>query len=120
MVIDSREYTLRNGQKIIVRRPLQEDTKELMQHRIATSIETYFMARYPEEFQYFEEKQRATITQVNEDKDDFEILALMDGKIIGHAGIRRMENHLKARHRGMFGISIREMACDDGLGSLMP
>ncbi len=119
MIIDSREYTLRNGQKIILRSPLQEDTKELMQHRLATSTETYFMSRYPEEFQDFEEKQRATITQVSEDKDDFEILALMDGKIIGHAGIRRIDNHLKCRHRGMFGISIRQEFCDCGLGSLM-
>lgn len=119
MIIDSREYTLKNGQKVILRSPIPEDTKELMQHRIATSQETYFMSRYPEEFQDFEEKQRATITQVNEDKDDFEILALLDEKIIGHAGIRRIDNHLKTRHRGMFGISIRREFCDCGVGSLM-
>lgn len=119
MIIDSREYTLKNGQKINLRSPLPEDTKELVQHRIATSLETYFMSRYPEEFQDFEESQRRTIMQICELDDDFELIALIGGKVVGHAGIRRIENHLKTRHRGMFGISIQQEFAGLGLGSLM-
>lgn len=37
MIVDSREYILKNGQKITLRSPQESDAEQLVQHRYLTS-----------------------------------------------------------------------------------
>lgn len=119
MIITEKEITLKNGQKIILRSPMESEAKALSGHRYQTSKETYFMSRYPEEMEFQEETLKQRLAATIADEKDFHITAFADGKIVGDAGVLKIRDHIKFRHRGYFGISILEAYCDLGLGSIM-
>ena len=119
MTITEKEITLKNGQKIILRSPMESEAKAVSDHRYETSKETYFMSCYPEESKFREAEMKERMTAINEDEKAFNITAYADGKIVGDAVVSKIKNHIKFRHRGYFGISIRDAYCDLGLGSIM-
>lgn len=119
MIIKEKEYTLNNGQKVMLRSPDASDAEAVIRHITITSGETYFMARYPEEIVTAVEEEKEFLRNINEDEDNFMIAAFLDGQLVGHAGVQKIQNLIKLRHRGGFGISIRENVCGLGLGTIM-
>lgn len=119
MFIKEREFTLKNGQKVILRSPFESEAKALNDHKYLTSGETNFLARYPEEVVTKEEITRKLISIVNKDDMDFFLSAFVDGKLVADSGTMKLRNNLKYRHRGYFGVSIQQAYCDLGLGSIL-
>ncbi|MBO5336832.1 MAG: GNAT family N-acetyltransferase [Lachnospiraceae bacterium] len=119
MFIKEKEFTLKNGQKVILRSPFESEAKVLNDHKYLTSGETNFLARYPEEVVTKEEITRKLISIVNKDDRDFFLSAFVDGKLIADSGTMKLRNNLKYRHRGYFGVSILQAYCDLGLGSII-
>ncbi len=119
MRIKEKEVTLKNGRKVILRSPDTADAEAVIQHFSITSGETYFMARYPEEIVITVEEEKEFLRKLNEDEDNFMIAAFLDGQLVGNAGVLKIQDFIKLRHRGGFGISIREHVCGLGLGTLM-
>ena len=119
MIIAEKEVFLKNGQKVILRSPIEDEAQALNEHKYKTSEETYFMARYPEEVVSREDITRKMISIVNKDQKDFFISAYMDGKLIADSGTMKIRDNMKYRHRGYFGVSIQKAYCDLGLGSII-
>ena len=110
MRIKEKEVTLKNGRKVILRSPDTADAEAVIQHFSITSGETYFMARYPEEIVITVEEEKEFLRKLNEDEDNFMIAAFLDGQLVGNAGVLKIQDFIKLRHRGGFGISIRDWA----------
>ncbi len=119
MIIQEKEVILKNGQKAILRSPMEHETKALHEHRYKTSEETFFLSRYPEEIVYKEDLMKRMVVTVNEDARDFFISGFVDGKLVADSSTMKIRNHIKYLHRGCFGISIQEDYCDLGLGSII-
>lgn len=119
MYIKAKEVYLKNGQKIILRSLDMFDAEQLLEHMRQTSAETEFMSRYPEEITVSVEAQSRFLQMVENDVDNFMLAAYMDGRMVGNAGVTRVRENLKYRHRANFGISLREDVCGLGLGTLM-
>lgn len=119
MLIKEKEITLKNGQKIILKSATAADAEGICEHRYQTSGETHFMARYPEEGRLNLEKAREGIKGLEEDEQSFLVTAYLDGKIIGDAGVTKLRELMKYRHRAYFGMSILAEYCELGLGSAM-
>ena len=119
MIIQEKEITLKNGQNVILRSPGAEDAEAVIRHIQITSGETHFMARYPEEFTMTVEEEQAFLKKLAEDKDDFMISAFIDNRLVANAGVQKIQNLIKFRHRAGFGISIREEVCNLGLGTII-
>ena len=119
MYIRAREVHLKNGQSIILRSPDMFDAEQMLEHMKLTSGETEFMSRYPEEITVSVEAQSRFLQMIENDADNFMLAAYLDGRMVGNAGVTRVRENLKYRHRANFGISLREEVCGLGLGTLM-
>ncbi|MBQ4537510.1 MAG: GNAT family N-acetyltransferase [Lachnospiraceae bacterium] len=119
MYIKPREVTLKNGQKIILRSPDMYDAEQLLEHMRKTSKETEFMSRYPEEITVSVETESRFLQMIEMDADNFMLAAYMGDRLVGNAGVTRVRDNIKYRHRATFGISLQEEVCGVGLGNIM-
>ena len=119
MLIKEKEIILKNGQKIILKSATAVDAEGICEHRYRTSGETHFMARYLEEGRLNTEKMREGLKSIEVDAQTFLVTAYLDGKIIGDAGVTKLRELMKYRHRAYFGMSILADYCELGLGSAM-
>lgn len=119
MYIEPMEVFLKNGRKIILRSPDMFDAEQLLEHMRKTSAETEFMSRYPEEITVSVEAQSRFLQMIENDSDNFMLAAYLDTRMVGNAGVTRVRDNVKYRHRANFGISLQEEVCGLGLGTLM-
>ena len=119
MLIKEKEIILKNGQKIILKSATAEDVEGICEHRYKTAGETHFMARYQEEGRLNLETLKEGLKSLEEDSQGFLVTAYLDGKIIGDAGVTKLKDWMKCRHRSYFGMSILAEYCELGLGSAM-
>lgn len=119
MYIKSREVFLKNGQQVILRSPDIFDAEQLLEHMRITSAETEFMSRYPEEITVSVEAEARFLQMIENDVENFMLAAYLDGRMVGNAGVTRVRDNAKYRHRANFGISLRAEVCGLGLGTLM-
>lgn len=119
MKIPKTWVTLKNGRQVLLRSPLPADAAAQLALRRATSEETYFMARYPEEIICDLDVTARQLGAVWDDPQEFGISAFDGETMVADARVYRLGNHIKYHHRAGFGISIRQEWCDLGLGSLM-
>ena len=83
-----------------------------------TSGETYFMARYPEECQATVEQETGFIEALTGHPQNFMIVAMLSGELVGGCSVMAVSGHIKTRHRGSLGISVEQKAWG-GLGTAM-
>ena len=119
MYIKPKSVKLKNGQTIILRSPDMFDAEQLLKHMRLTSAETEFMSRYPEEINISVDSQSRFLQMIENDADNFMLAAYIDGRMVGNAGVTRVRDNLKYRHRANFGISLQEEVCGMGLGTVM-
>ena len=110
-ISDKRKFVLRSAE--------EADAQELIDYMAATSGETYFMLRYPEEVCNDIEMEKKIIRDTLE--SDFSVfLTIFDGDtVIGNCGIVPYRQYIKTKHRCGLGIAIRKEYWGLGLGSLL-
>lgn len=119
MVIREKQVVLRDGSIVLLRSAVETDAEEICHHKMVTSGETYYMARYPEECVSDLEKTRLRLKNVETDEQEFMVTAFSKERIVGDAGITRIRTHKKYLHRAGFGISIQKEFWGLGLGRIM-
>lgn len=119
MRINETPVTLRDGRKAVLRTVRPEEAQSVLDVMRITSGETHFMARYPDEPVASLEKEIAYLTAQEEKPGAFELCALIDGELVGLAGINPISTRRKMCHRASFGTSILKEYCNCGLGTLM-
>ena len=97
---------LKDGRECCIRNGTREDGKAALENFIRTHEETDFLLTYPEEITFTPETEGRFLQKKAENPGEAELLAEMDGEIIGLAGISAIGTALKVRHRAQFGISI--------------
>lgn len=81
------EYPLRNGEKVIVRRPTTEDAEAIIRIMTTADLETKFLARNQGEFRTTVEKEREIIANILNDNDIEWFVAEYNGTIIGQCSV---------------------------------
>ena len=112
----SKPVRLKDGRTCIIRNGTQQDAQGVWDNFVLTHGETEFLTTYPEEVAYTPEQEEAYLKQKEESGRDAELLAEVDGKIVGTAGIRSINAAEKTRHRASFGISIAKAWWGLGIG----
>ena len=118
MKIESRIFTLPNGEVLTVRSLCADDAEALSAFRLATYRETHFMARYPEECASLEAVQKG-LAGSESSALNFEVGAFAGEKLVGEFGVAQVRPHIKYRHRAVMGISVRKEYWGCGLGSYL-
>lgn len=119
MIYKEKAITLKNGSKAVFRSPTSDDAESFIEFQQKTSAETHFMARYPEEVSNNIELQKEKLANILKSETRVEITAFINGEIAGSCGFDCVKNHIKLRHRAVFGISVKEKFWNVGLGSVL-
>lgn len=110
------ELTLKDGRRCVLRNAAQQDGEAVLRVFMATHAETDYLLSYPDEITFTADGEGAYLQEKTDSPDEIEILAEVDGKAVGLAGIVRLDNHVKTRHRATFGVSILQEYWGLGIG----
>ena len=105
---DGRTCTLRNG--------TAEDGQALLAIFNLTHAQTDYLLTYPEESTHTAQEEAEFLKQKTESTDEIELLAEVDGAVVGSAGIGCVGRREKTRHRARFGISVDKAYWGLGIG----
>ena len=108
---DGRTCTLRNG--------TAEDGQALLDIFNLTHAQTDYLLTYPEESTHTAQEEAEFLKQKTESTDEIELLAEVDGAVVGSAGIGCVGRREKTRHRARFGISVDKAYWGLGIGRAM-
>ena len=108
---DGRECTLRNG--------MESDGEAALANFIQTHEQTDYLLTYPDENTMTAELEGQFLKAKAESVNEVEILAEIDGVIVGMAGIDAVGDKNKIRHRAEFGISIDQDYWNLGIGTAL-
>ena len=83
---------------------------------LLTHAQTDYLLGYPDETIMTAEQEAAFLKEMTESADEIELLAEVDGIVVGSAGIVRVGRHEKVRHRAEFGVTVARACWGLGIG----
>ena len=108
--------TLKNGRACTLRNGSEADGQALLELFLLTHEQTDYLLSYPDEVTFTAEQETQFLREKAESENEVEILAELDGKLIGSAGVWRVGTAEKVRHRAGFGISVDKAYWGLGVG----
>ena len=108
--------TLKDGRACILRNGTASDGQELLDVFNLTHEQTDFLLTYPEEHRFTVHQEADFLQEKTDSADEIELLAQLDGKVVGSAGISCVGRKEKIRHRAEFGISVDQAYWGLGIG----
>lgn len=105
---DGRECTLRNG--------TAKDGQAALECFRLTHEQTDWLLSYPDEATKTVEQEAEFLQKMAESDHAVELLAELDGTIVGMAGFDRLGEREKVRHRAEFGIGVEKAYWGLGIG----
>ena len=107
---------LKDGRECILRHGTAEDARQVLDCFLRTHGQTDFLTSRPEEVTFTAEQEAVFLKNKAAAPDEAYILALVDGKLAGTAGIDRVGVYEKTKHRAVFGISVDRDLWSLGIG----
>lgn len=115
-MIYNKTVILKNGEECILRNGDANDGAEVLYVFNKTHEETDFLLSYPDESSFTAEDESAFLKEKTESENSIEMVAVVDGKIVGTAGIEPKGDCFKVKHRADFGIAVLKSFCGKGIG----
>ena len=115
----NKKITLKNGEICTLRNGTERDGEQVLEVFNLTHAETDFMLTYPDENSFTAAQESDFLKEKTESKNEIEIVAEINGKIVGTAGIDAVGGKFKISHRADFGIAILKEYCGLGIGSAL-
>ena len=115
----NQKVILKNGKEALLRNGDKEDGAEVFEVFNLTHGETDYLLSYPDENSYDPEQEAKFLSDATNSSNEIEIIALVDGKIAGTAGIEAVGKKYKLQHRAELGISILKEYWGLGLGKAL-
>ncbi len=112
----SKIITLKDGRECCLRNCTEADGKAVLDFFLLTHEQTDFLLSYPDENSITGEQEAQYLKAKTESSDGIEILAEINGKIVGTAGIACIGAKEKTRHRAGFGVSVDRSYWGLGIG----
>ena len=110
------EYKLKNGNSVLIRKPILDDAQAIINIITVADSETKFLARNPKEFNITEEQEKEFIRNILEDVDQDWFVAEYDGKIVGQCSVGLIRRTERCRHRAEVTFVILKKYCGLGIG----
>ena len=107
---------LKNGKTCVIRSAAPADAAEVCAVFNLTHAQTDHLLTYPDESPLTPETERDFLAQKADSPDETELCAVIDGRVVGTAGIEKVGSQEKLRHRAEFGIGIDKDYWGLGIG----
>lgn len=115
----SHKFVLRNGQEVLIRNGDASDGRAVFETFNLTHLETDYLLSYPDENSYDPEQEAQFLEEKTNSTDEIEVIAVIDGKVVGTAGIEAVGKKDKVKHRAEFGIGVLKEYWGLGIGSAL-
>ena len=115
----SQKITLKNGKEVLLRNGTAADGAAVLENFNLTHAETDFLLSHPGEKGFTTEQEANFLDEKEKSANEVEIVAFVDGKVTGTAGIDAVGSRYKVKHRAEFGISIAKEYWGLGLGKAL-
>lgn len=107
---------IKDGRECVIRTATGDDAKAVYDNFNLTHAQTDFLLSYSDENSYDVNQEREFLVNKKNSADEIEICAVVDGRIVGTAGIESIGKKDKVKHRADFGISIEKDYWKLGIG----
>lgn len=112
----NQQITLKNGKTALLRNGTAADGGAAFEVFNQTHAETDYLLSYPDENSLDAAQEAAFLEEKSQSASEIEIIAIVDGRLIGTAGIEAIGSKYKLRHRAEFGISVLKEYWGLGVG----
>lgn len=113
------QITLKNGKTAILRSAVEADGKAVLENFISTHEETDYLLPYADEISIGVKDEEEFLKRKSESENEIQIIAVVDGVVVGNAGITSLGTRHKVHHRAEFGISILKEFWGLGIGKAL-
>ena len=110
---------LKNGKEALIRNGDESDGPAVYEVFNLTHAETDYLLSYPDENSFDPEQEAQFLKEKTESPNEAELIAIVDGKVAGTAGIEAVGKKYKVKHRAEFGISVLKAYWGLGLGKAL-
>ena len=107
---------LKNGQTALLRNGVKSDGAAVLEVFNLAHEETDYLLSYPDENSFNAEQEGEFLERKAISPNEIEIVAIVNDKIVGTAGIDAIGSQYKVRHRTEFGINILKAYWGVGIG----
>ena len=114
-----RKITLKNGKEACLRNAGASDGQAVYDIFNLCHAETDYLLSYPDENRFDPEQESRYLEDKTNSPNEIEIMAIVDDKVVGTAGIEAVGTKHKVRHRAAFGISVLKEYWGIGLGKAL-
>ena len=98
--------TLKDGRACVIRQGTADDAEGALRNFVLNHAQTDFLTTYPDEIPFTVAQEEKYLQEKADSPDEAELVAEVDGVIVGQAGIARVGRADKVKHRATFGISV--------------
>lgn len=110
---------LKGGAELLVRNAVASDARALRETMRRTHSETDYLLSYPDEQNADEEQGARLLEGTERSGNEVELVAMIDGRIVGTAGVGAVGGRRKVGHRARFGISVLKEHWGMGIGRVL-
>ena len=107
---------LKDGRTCVLRNAVEADAQAALDCFRLAHAQTDYLLSYPDENTMTVEDEAQFLKKKAESVDEIELAAVLDGKIVGLAGVSRVGTRDKVKHRAEFGISVDKSFWGRGIG----
>lgn len=97
---------LKGGVELLVRNAVASDARVLRETTQRTHAQTDYLLSYPDEQSADDEQEALSLEETERSSNEVELVAVVDGRIVGSAGVSAVRSRRKVAHRARFGMSI--------------
>ena len=110
---------LTGGVKLLVRNAVASDARALRETTQCAHAQTDYLLSYPDEQSVDDEQEARSLEETERSDNEVELVAILDGRIVGSTGITAVGGRRKVVHRARFGISILKEHWGLGIGRVL-
>lgn len=111
--------TLKDGHRCVIRNAEPTDAQEVLDVMQRAHVQTDFLRSYPNEMAIDVEQERSWLSERLESEREIELVGVVDGVIVGSAGVEEVGTTSKVWHRAELGISVIRQYWGIGIGGAL-
>lgn len=112
----SQRIITKSGKEIQLRNATASDGSAVLENFNLTHAETDYLLTYPDENRFDSEQESRFLERKEESPNEIELIAMVDSKVVGTAGVDAVGTKYKVAHRAEFGISVLKEYWGLGIG----
>ena len=113
-----KEINLKNGQNLIIRKPIEDDAEKMVNYANIIGGESDNLLFGKNEFHLSVEQEREYIKNLNNSKDVFMVIGIINNKVVSIAQIRKL-GRKRIEHNSEIAISVKKEYWGLGIGSVV-